>query len=523
MSYQQQPQYPPQQGQQYQNQQGQQYQPQHGQQYQNQQGPRMNQYQNYPEQSNPPLYSTDPSSVDNLIPKKESRFKAGAYKDVWATALFGLFLAGFVAVSYFGIGHLNDPFGSTNPDSPSQPQINIPTKEVIELVILSAIIGFVLSATYFFLLQRFAGKLIKVSLVVSVATNVVLAVYFFYLKQIVAAIIWLVLAALYAYCFYSWRHRIPFAKVLLKAVTGVTKQFPSVIVVAVGGLLVQFAWVAYWIVTVVGVVKAAQNGTITSTVSYVLYVYTLFTFYWTTQVIANVVFITVSGLFGTYYFKGVASPDGNVHVPVANPTAASLKRALTTSLGPNCYGSLLIAIIQTIKALADNARNQEGNDNIACTVILCCLSCILGLIEELLEYFNKYAFVQVAVYNKDYCTAAKDTWALAKARGIDALINDNLIGSVLGMGGLFIGLITGGIALLFSHFSPAIPSEPAYLISIGLAGFIIGIVEFSVLSNVIDAGVTTTFVCLAEDPAALAQTKPILYNKIRETYPAIHF
>jgi hypothetical protein len=60
------------------------------------------------------------------------------------------------------------------------------------------------------------------------------------------------------------------------------------------------------------------------------------------------------------------------------------------------------------------------------------------MIENLVQYFNIYAYTQVAIYGKDYCTAAKATWNLVKRRGIDAIINDNLIGIVIFMGGMFI-------------------------------------------------------------------------------------
>jgi hypothetical protein len=35
----------------------------------------------------------------------------------------------------------------------------------------------------------------------------------------------------------------------------------------------------------------------------------------------------------------------------------------------------------------------------------------------------------LALYGKAYIPAAKDTWRLMKDRGIDALINDSLIGT----------------------------------------------------------------------------------------------
>jgi hypothetical protein len=75
---------------------------------------------------------------------------------------------------------------------------------------------------------------------------------------------------------------------------------------------------------------------------------------------------------------------------------------MTISIGSNCYGSLLIAIVQVIRTLVNIARSQarEDRENIACSVFLCCLECIINMIENILEYFNKYAFTQVAIYGK---------------------------------------------------------------------------------------------------------------------------
>jgi len=69
---------------------------------------------------------------------------------------------------------------------------------------------------------------------------------------------------------------------------------------------------------------------------------------------------------------------------------------------------------------------------------------LAGIIEGLVEYFNHYAYTQVAIYGKDYISAAKDTWRLIKSHGIDIIINDNLIGNVLVMGSLLVGVVTGG-------------------------------------------------------------------------------
>lgn len=98
---------------------------------------------------------------------------------------------------------------------------------------------------------------------------------------------------------------------------------------------------------------------------------------------------------------GTPGPDGKVTVPVRNPTAASAKRALTTSFGPICFGSLVIALIQTVRALLRMAAQQSADDgNLAGALCAACAECCLSFIEGLIQYFNKWAFVQVAVYGK---------------------------------------------------------------------------------------------------------------------------
>lgn len=74
-------------------------------------------------------------------------------------------------------------------------------------------------------------------------------------------------------------------------------------------------------------------------------------------------------------------------------------------------------------------------------------SCCVGCLQYLVEFFNKYAYIEIcaspfsllrfkmgvdwsiALYGKAYIPAAKDTWRLMKDRGIDALVNDSLVGT----------------------------------------------------------------------------------------------
>jgi hypothetical protein len=52
-------------------------------------------------------------------------------------------------------------------------------------------------------------------------------------------------------------------------------------------------------------------------------------------------------------------------------------------------------------------------------------------------------------------------------------------------------------------------------------GLFTGGAEFNIMGEVINSGVTTIFVCLAEDPYALERTQPELFQKVVEVYPEV--
>ncbi|KAJ3291793.1 putative choline transporter, neither null mutation nor overexpression affects choline transport [Borealophlyctis nickersoniae] len=477
----------------------------------------------YSTQDYPPPPAPPTDSADGKFPKQSK------YKDLWAAIFFLVTLAGFIVTAYFGIKSINLSSGNTNGSNPNNGSGNNgggftvpPPKDIGGILATSVGAGFVLSFVYFMMMQRFAGTLIKVTFILSILMTFGLAIAFFALRQYAAAILWLIFALLYTWCYFGWRSRIPFAKIMLKTVTAITAKYPATIVVGVIGLLIQAAFSALWIATLAGILQYFDSNNSSNGVRYVTVVFLLFTFYWVTQVIMNTIHVTVSGVFATYYFLGVRDPSGTVTVATRNPTAGSAKRAMTTSFGSICFGSLIIALIQTVRALLRMAANQN-NDNLALAFCAACADCLLSFIEGLVQYFNKYAFTQVAIYGKDFKTAASDTWTLVKTRGIDAIINDSLISNVLSIGGLLIGLITGFIGYLYVHFSKDITQDTGHYIIIVLISFFIGFSEFSILSDVIDSGAATTFVCLAEDPEALRRTKPELYEAIRQVYPQVAF
>jgi hypothetical protein len=62
-------------------------------------------------------------------------------------------------------------------------------------------------------------------------------------------------------------------------------------------------------------------------------------------------------------------------------------------------------------------------------------------VDRALSLFNKYALVYVALYGLDFTSAGAAVTELFKARGIDVIVNDTLIDTVLGLGSVIVGLV----------------------------------------------------------------------------------
>jgi len=460
------------------------------------------------------------------------------YQDIWAAIVYICTVLVTIFLACYTIPKLStdDLFSNTNSTSTNNStkynnnngryrrkndddKNNTSAADVIVMLSSGIISSFILTFIYMVLMQKFAGKMIKGTFILSIILNLIYAVISL-LASPVMGVIMLLFAIVYALCYFFWRKRIPFAKVMLKTVTAVTRKYPATIVVGFLGCVVASIWYCIISVTLVGALSYFQKES--EGVAYVVYVFIIFSFYFSSQVINNTVHVTISGVFATYYFRGVNEPGTNkIEVDVKNPTIKSFKRAMTTSFGSICFGSLIIAVIQTLEFLArEMKRNAADDNNVALAIIACCLECILSCIGDMIEYFNVYAFTEVAIYGKPYCQAAKDTWTLCKSRGIEAIINDNLIGNVLSIGAMTVACLSAVVTCAIGFLILRLEEVAVYVI-FGIVAFLIGLMVFLVVAKVINSGVATTFVCLCEDPDALRYTKPELWEKVKETYPSM--
>lgn len=458
-------------------------------------------------------------SVQEVNSLKQSGVAAApkGARDLLFGILFVLNFLGFIGLTAYGGKQYADRMSSMKNGTLADAGVTmLDTVELLDIggsVAIAAGVATVFSILWLFLARRFARALIYATIVGNILVYFALAGLWAWFATsqkgdngslIYGSIVFGVVGLLHCCLFFLWRRRIPFAAAMLSTVSKVTMQYGGTVFASFFSLIPVLGWAALWSYSIVvnfTWMQAALNNGTGSAGLYGIYVYMLFTFYWTQQVIQNTIFVTISGTFASWYFLG-----GNRAAMPSNPTAKSAKRALTTSFGSIALGSLLVAILQTIRAIVRSMRSRRN------ALLICLIECLLSCIETLVRMFNKYAFVVVAIWGKTYCGAAKDTVRLIGSHGISAIINDCIVNNVLSFGCLFgaiLGLGTGALGGLVIIGTGTAAGAWILLVP-ALLGFFIGFVVMAQTMMVIDAGVATIFVAFAVEPATLAGNDPEL-------------
>ena len=148
--------------------------------------------------------------------------------------------------------------------------------------------------------------------------------------------------------------------------------------------------------------------------------------YWTEETFSNVLLATEAGIYGSFVFSG--SGPAPKHA-----ARGSFKRAVTYSFGSIAFGSLIVAFLDLLRAALSLARSEAAqNGDVLGAICACVAQCCVGCVQAMVEYFNRYAYIDIALFGRGYVQSAKETWRLFKDRGIDALINDCLVNKCVG-------------------------------------------------------------------------------------------
>ncbi|KAM7207635.1 Plasma-membrane choline transporter domain containing protein [Naviculisporaceae sp. PSN 640] len=468
-----------------------------------------------------PDYGGPPPSYDEVFKVQKPK-----YNDLWAGILFLLTFLGFAAVSAISIqGYAatrNQNSGSLN----GQRNTFGLTTHTIYLFGWVLITATVLSYGYMWLARKFTKQFIWITGILNIAIGLVTAIYMLYRRYWSGGIVFLIFSILTIICFISWIPRIPFSALMLQTSIDIAKRHGHVYMVsAVGGLL-GAVFAAWYSVTLVAVYVKYQpdpnnaacrqgaGGCGSGKVIGLIFFLT-FAAYWISEWLKNTIHTTIAGVYGSWYFNSRNYPT--------KVTRGALKRSLTYSFGSISLGSLVVAIINFLRHLCSVAQqNASSQGDILGTILFCIVGCLIGILDWAVQFLNRYAFAHIALYGKAYIPAAKDTWSMIKDRGIDALINECLIGPVLSIGAMFVGYASAFLAYLYMVFT-----APAYNSGGGLTpvvvafAFLIGLQICNIFTTPLSSGIDTIFVAMAWDPEVMMRDHPDLYHQMVAVYPHV--
>ncbi|KAJ6902984.1 LOW QUALITY PROTEIN: hypothetical protein NC651_020465 [Populus alba x Populus x berolinensis] len=192
----------------------------------------------------------------------------------------------------------------------------------------------------------------------------------------------------------------PIYHVVLQKAVKMVWSLPEAMRVSYAFMLVMLLWMGLWSFGAAGVVAS----TITVSGRWWLLVVLSLSLFWTGAVLCNTVHVIVSGMVFLVLIHGGREAAS---MP-ANPLMKSLRYSATKSFGSICYGSLFTAAIRTLRWEIRGLRSKIGKNE----CLLCCVDFLFHLVETLVRFFNKYAYVQIAVHGKSFNRSARDAWEL---------------------------------------------------------------------------------------------------------------
>ena len=318
-----------------------------------------------------PAYSA-PSPVDfdkkNILEKAPSN-----YQDVWAAVFYLANFVCFLALTVYLFTFIKFRDGKLDLDEKDK----LLEMTFIKLAGVSSAIAVSFAICFFMLAFLFPTQMITGCFIASALSSVVFAGYLisqgYAIKTSCYTIIFGVISLIWLFVV---RSRIKFSGILLKYTIGIMSKYKQALLLPLMSLLLS---VFIHIVTILALVGNYERSVAikNSVVSYLISLFIVFFYFWSMQVVKNISHVTISGLYAAHYFFHGSGQDNR------NPTIRSLRRACTWSFGSICLGSLLVAIVETIKAIADSADSDDGG------FVAACLSCILALLRDLFDMFNR--------------------------------------------------------------------------------------------------------------------------------------
>lgn len=186
-----------------------------------------------------------------------------------------------------------------------------------------------------------------------------------------------------------------------------------------------------------------------------------------------------------------------------SPVRHSVWRTIRYHLGTICFGSLIIAIIQflraTVKYIEERTKQVQGEPNMLQKCMFRCIHCCLWCAECCMDKISKNAFIWTCIYGDNFPTSCCSAFALIW-RNLARVAAITMVGSYLMlMGKVVVALLTAGACGIFltsnTYFKERLSSVLMPLLAIFFIAYLTACLFMIVFETVIDV----TFLCFLVD------------------------
>ena len=237
-----------------------------------------------------------------------------------------------------------------------------------------------------------------------------------------------------------------------------------------------------------------------------LFIYHFFHLLWTLQFIVYASYMTMSSALANWFFslykdgsstaKQVGSgPEQFRRAPVCN----AIFRIIRFHLGTVAFGSLIIAIIQMIRAVLTYIQKKTRNRNnsfVRC--VLCCVQCCLKCVQKCVDYVSRNALIFSSITGDNFCVSACAAFGLIMSNILRAAAMSVVGTFIIFFGKLFISIIittAAGFTIRYYFDEDEVFSIVMPLVAI----FIVSYVVASLLLHTFRVSLETMFLCFLAD------------------------
>jgi len=225
----------------------------------------------------------------------------------------------------------------------------------------------------------------------------------------------------------------------------------------------------------------------------------IFGLFWAVEFIGYWMYMVMSGAFAEWYFTPWNDDARTSKTVSGNLILRSLWRVTRFHLGTVAFGSLIIAVIKTIRAaLAYIEAQTKEAENPLTKCLSYMVHCLLGCLECCIDKINKDGFIFTSIYGSPYCASCFAAVDVLMKHVDYAVIIETLSTIVIKVAKFLTAISTAAIMILICQQVYEDHELNTYVV-VGVIFFLAGYLVAIIIFGVFDTAIESVFICFLTD------------------------